>query len=134
MRSNRSSGTKPELRLRSALHRAGLRYRVQLPVPGARRRRIDVAFTRLRIAVYVDGCFWHGCPAHPFTPKRNAVYWAGKFAANRARDAATDVLLRDAGWLVLRIWEHEPVPEAAERVAAAVRQRRAALAAGAART
>lgn len=124
MRSNRSSGTGPELRLRRALHRAGLRYRVQLPVPGARRRRIDVAFTRLRIAVHVDGCFWHGCPQHPFVPKRNAAYWAGKFAANRARDAATDELLRTAGWLVLRVWEHEPVPDAVERVGRAVALRR----------
>ncbi len=127
MRSNRSSGTRPELRLRSALHRAGLRFRVQLPVPGNRRRRIDVAFPRLRIAVYLDGCFWHGCPQHPFIPKRNAAYWAAKFAANRVRDAATDALLQQAGWLVLRIWEHEPVPDAVERVLLAVRTRRAAL-------
>lgn len=103
MQSNRSAGTRPELRLRSALHRAGLRYRVQLPVPGARRRRIDVAFTRLRIAVYVDGCFWHGCVQHPFTPKRNADYWSTKFSVNSARDADTDRLLREAGWLVVRI-------------------------------
>lgn len=126
MRSNRSSGTRPEIRLRQALHRAGLRFRVQYPVPSARRRRIDVAFPRLKVAVYIDGCFWHGCPQHPFTPKRNAEYWSGKFVANRARDAETEARLELHGWVVLRVWEHEAAEAAVERVLAVVRARRAA--------
>lgn len=128
MRGNRASGTRPELQVRRALHGAGLRYRVQHPVPGNRRRRIDVAFTRLRIAVSVDGCFWHGCDVHRFRPKRNADYWHAKFAKNGQRDAATDLLLEQAGWLVLRFWEHEPVEQVLAAVVAAVTERRAALA------
>lgn len=93
---------------------------MQFPVPGHRRRRIDVAFTRLRIAVYVDGCFWHGCPVHRFVPKRNAEYWNAKFLQNRARDAATDAALVDVGCTVLRIWEHEPLEQAVDRVLDAV--------------
>lgn len=133
MRSNRASGTRPELKLRRALHAAGLRYRVQFPVPGAPRRRIDVAFTRLRIAVYLDGCFWHGCEEHPFRPKRNREYWEAKFAANRARDAATSQLLSEQGWLVLRFWEHEESHLMVRTIEQAVDARRAALHASAGR-
>lgn len=121
MRSNRSSGTRPELGVRRALHALGLRFRVQFPVPGAPRRRIDIAFTRFRIAVNIDGCFWHGCPVHRFVPKTNADYWSGKFAANRERDAATTALLQEAGWCVLRFWEHQPLDEVVATVLAAVR-------------
>lgn len=124
MRSNRASGTRPELRLRSALHRRGLRFRVQFRVPGAPRSRIDIAFTRARVAVYLDGCFWHGCPAHPFQPKRNAEYWAQKFAANRRRDADTNELLRAQGWLVLRFWDHEPLLTVVEAIEHALVKRR----------
>ena len=86
MASVRTSGTKPELELRHRLHKAGLRYRVAHPVPGRPRRTIDVAFTRRRIAVFVDGCFWHGCPLHASAPKTNAAFWAAKVAENVARD------------------------------------------------
>ena len=104
--------TAPEMALRRALHAAGLRFRVVHPVPGNRRRSIDIAFTRARLAVFVDGCFWHGCPEHGTRPKANSDWWRTKLEANRARDEDTARLLREAGWQVVRIWEHEPVDAA----------------------
>jgi DNA mismatch endonuclease (patch repair protein) len=111
--------TKPEVALRQALHKRGLRYRVQLKVPGNRRRTIDIAFTRARLAVYVDGCFWHGCPQHHVLPRANSDWWQWKVDLNRARDASTNADLREAGWQVLRIWEHTDPEEAADSVARA---------------
>lgn len=127
MRSNHASGTRPELRLRRALHARGLRFRVQVPVPGAPRRRIDVAFTRLHIAVYLDGCFWHGCVLHPFSPKRNSEYWAKKFELNTKRDADTTQILERHGWTVMRIWEHVPLDEAVATVVEVVDRERMKL-------
>ncbi len=118
----RRRDTAPEVALRSALHRSGLRYRVDFPLPGLR-RRADIAFPAARVAVFVDGCFWHGCPEHGSWPKENAPWWREKIEANRRRDRDTDARLRDAGWLPLRVWEHEPAEAAAERVAEAVRAR-----------
>lgn len=115
--------TKPELELRRALHRRGFRYRVQLKVPGNRRRTIDIAFPRLRLAVYVDGCFWHGCPEHHVRPRANNEWWTWKIERNQARDGDTDRHLQAAGWTVLRIWEHEAVDAAVEQVAEAYRLR-----------
>lgn len=115
--------TAPELLLRKELFSRGLRYRVQQPVPGNRRRRIDVAFTRRRIAVFVDGCYWHGCPDHGTAPKANSEWWQWKFARNKARDDDTNRHLEALGWLVFRIWEHENCREAADRIEAAVRSR-----------
>lgn len=89
------------------------------PIRG-QRRRADVVFPRLRVAVYVDGCFWHSCPQHATYPKNNAEWWADKLAANVARDRATDDALAAAGWQVIRIWEHEDPVAAAGRVAAAL--------------
>lgn len=100
-------GTKPEMDLRRALHATGMRFRVQVPVPGNRRRRMDVAFTKAKIAVFVDGCFWHGCPDHGPRPRRNAEWWEWKISTNQARDADTDLLLSKQGWHVVRVWEHE---------------------------
>ena len=108
--------TKPEVALRRALHRRGLRFRVQVKVPGNRRRTIDVAFTRVQLAIYVDGCFWHGCPEHHVQPKANNDWWRWKIDINRARDRDTDRVLGEAGWAVLRIWEHEDPELAATRV------------------
>jgi DNA mismatch endonuclease (patch repair protein) len=117
---NRSRDTAPERALRSELHRLGLRFRVDArPVP-AIPRRADVVLRGDRVAVFLDGCFWHGCPDHFRPPATNADYWASKIAGNRARDASTDVLLQAAGWVVVRSWEHEATPVAARRVAAAV--------------
>jgi DNA mismatch endonuclease (patch repair protein) len=117
---NRSRDTAPERALRSALHRLGLRFRVDArPVPTIA-RRADVVLRRDRVAVFLDGCFWHGCPDHFRSPATDAHYWTAKIAANRARDASTDALLEAAGWIVVRAWEHEPTPVAARRVVAAL--------------
>ena len=124
MQGNRSQDTKPELRLRSALHRIGLRYRVRLPVSvGGIRTRPDVVFTRRRVAVFVDGCFWHRCPDHATSPKANSGYWAAKLDRNVTRDRRVDAALDHAGWAVVRVWEHEPADEAATRVAAVLADR-----------
>lgn len=121
MRSNRPRDTAPERALRSAVHALGLRYRVGMrPVSGLRRTG-DLVFTRARVVVFLDGCFWHGCPAHHTIAKTNADYWADKLIRNRRRDLETDRLLADAGWIVLRVWEHENPAEAALRIAAVVR-------------
>lgn len=108
--------TKPEVALRRELHRRGLRFRVQLPVPGNRRRTIDIAFTRVKLAVFVDGCFWHGCPEHGVRPETNSEWWRWKLARNQERDADTTRLLEGAGWTVLRFWEHDTVVRAADTV------------------
>jgi DNA mismatch endonuclease, patch repair protein len=114
MAANRRRDTGPELRLRSELHRTGLRFRVDMPieVPGRRPIRPDIVFSRLRIAVFVDGCFWHGCPEHGAPPKSNTSYWIPKIAATRDRDRRADRLLAEEGWRVVRIWEHESLDDA----------------------
>jgi DNA mismatch endonuclease (patch repair protein) len=89
----------------------------------ALRREADIVFRRARVAVFVDGCFWHGCPEHATEPKRNASFWADKIDSNRLRDRETDLLLDRAGWLPIRVWEHEAPGEAADRIEIAVRDR-----------
>ncbi|MFB6695016.1 very short patch repair endonuclease [Streptomyces virginiae] len=116
-----SRDTAQEVAVRRLLHAAGLRYRVNLPVPGMRRRTIDIAFTRARIAVFLDGCFWHGCPEHATRPKANAEWWRVKLEKNVSRDLETTAHLESAGWTVLRFWEHES-PDAVARKIAASRQ------------
>ena len=111
MEGQRRRDTAPELLLRRALHAAGFRFRVHYPVPGRPRRTIDIAFTRRRLAIFIDGCFWHGCEQHGVQPKHNADWWAKKLEANRQRDAETDALLLAEGWQVLRLWEHQSVNE-----------------------
>ena len=113
--------TGPEVALRRLLHARGLRYRLHVPVPTYPRRTIDICFPRQRVAVFVDGCYWHGCPDHKGTAAHNAEWWATKLAGNRARDAETTAALRSAGWTVLRVWEHEAAETAAERVTEVVR-------------
>jgi DNA mismatch endonuclease (patch repair protein) len=116
--------TAAERALRSVLHGRGLRYRVhRRPIPELR-READIVFWTTRVAVFVDGCFWHGCPQHASWPKQNDAWWREKIERNRERDADTDRRLRDAGWCVVRVWEHEAPEEAARRVEAAVRARR----------
>lgn len=112
--------TGPELRLRRLLHAKGLRYRVDYPVLDGTRRRADIAFTRLRLAIFVDGCFWHGCPIHGTWPKRNREFWREKICTNIRRDQDTDARLADAGWEVARVWEHDDPTQAADRIAARV--------------
>lgn len=124
MRANRSRDTGPELALRRALHGRGLRFRVDhAPVPGLR-CRADVVFTRARVAVFVDGCFWHHCPEHGTIPRANGDWWQAKLRANVARDRRNDIALEAAGWHVIRTWEHEPLEAAAAKVINAVAGRR----------
>lgn len=112
----RRRDTAPELALRRALHSAGLRFRVDFPLPAIPRRRADVAFTRVELAVFVDGCFWHDCPQHGTRPKVRAAWWAAKLRQNVERDRDTNARLADAGWTALRFWEHEEMTQAAIEV------------------
>lgn len=123
MRRNGRRDTRPEIALRAVLHRRGLRFRKDLPlrVPG-RLVRPDVIFTRARLAVFVDGCFWHCCPIHGNQPRANSDYWRPKLARNVDRDRAVDSALTAAGWHVLRAWEHEAPELVADRVEDALRQ------------
>ncbi|MFE7326552.1 very short patch repair endonuclease [Streptomyces sp. NPDC057565] len=127
MTANKGADTKPELLLRSALHRKGLRYRVGIrPIPELR-RTADVVFTKAKVAVFVDGCFWHGCPEHYRPSKQNSEAWSKKIKDNRDRDAATTSALKDQGWVVLRFWEHEDLELAAGEIKATVERRKAEL-------
>ncbi|MEV6895835.1 very short patch repair endonuclease [Amycolatopsis sp. NPDC051372] len=127
MSKQKSRDTGIEIALRKILHAAGFRYRVhRRPVKGVR-READLVFGPARVAVFVDGCFWHGCPDHATWPKNNADFWRTKIETNRRRDADTDTRLHDAGWLAVRIWEHEAVDTAADRVIAAVSERRSKI-------
>ncbi|WP_162910257.1 very short patch repair endonuclease [Azohydromonas sediminis] len=112
----RQRGTDVEIELRRALHALGLRYRLQVPLPRKPRRVADIVFIGARVAVFVDGCFWHGCPLHATWPKENAGFWRAKIEANRARDADTTRRLRELGWEVIRVWSHEDPVEAARLI------------------
>ena len=112
MQLQRTRDTAPEMAVRRLLHRRGLRYRVDRPPLPGLRRRADLVFGPSRVAVFIDGCFWHGCPEHGTRPRANSDWWSTKLAANHARDEDTDRLLREAGWQVVRIWEHESVEDA----------------------
>lgn len=122
MRGNRSRDTRPELAVRRRLHALGLRYRVSYrPVPDLR-RTADIAFPRQRVAIFIDGCYWHSCPEHGTKAARNADYWSTKLASNAARDADTNARLREAGWTVARYWEHEDPDAVAADIRALVTQ------------
>lgn len=110
-----------ERELRSALHHQGLRFRIHYAIPGTK-RSIDIAFTRWRLAVFCDGCFWHGCPIHATTPKTNQEWWKDKIATNKARDLDTDSRLTSDGWTVLRIWEHVSVDDAVSLIRSQLQQ------------
>lgn len=124
MLANRRKDTSPELAVRRRIHAAGLRYRVDFPADATdRRRRADIVFTRAKVVVFIDGCFWHGCPEHFIAPKSNADYWGPKIARNMERDRTSTARLRNAGWRVLRFWEHEDPDDVAPRIIEAVRPR-----------
>ncbi|MBI2377929.1 MAG: very short patch repair endonuclease [Deltaproteobacteria bacterium] len=123
----RQKDTSAESALRRELHARGIRYRVQVPVLTKPRRVADVAFGGLRVAVFVDGCFWHGCPAHATWPKQNAEFWRAKIETNMARDHDTDERLRVDGWKVIRVWAHEDPKLAARRIAQILERRRERL-------
>jgi DNA mismatch endonuclease, patch repair protein len=120
----RQKNTSAEAALRRELHARGLRYRIHVPVLTKSRRVADIAFRGLRVAVFVDGCFWHGCPVHGTWPKQNAEFWRAKIEANMARDKNTDERLRAEGWKVIRVWAHEEPNVAAGRVAHIIERRR----------
>lgn len=127
MRANRARDTHPELALRRAVHALGLRYLVSVrPLPAVR-RTADLVFTRAKVAVFLDGCFWHGCPEHHRLAARNREYWSGKVRRNQERDRETGRLLDEAGWLVIRVWEHEDPQEAATLIAQVIATRRKSL-------
>ncbi|MEJ6543542.1 very short patch repair endonuclease [Brachybacterium paraconglomeratum] len=122
MRANRRRDTSAELAVRRRLHAIGLRYRVDHPAdPTDRRRRANIVFTRARVAVFIDGCFWHGCPEHYVEPRRNVDYWRPKIARNIERDLESTKRLETAGWSMLRFWEHEDPVVVAAVIAGAVR-------------
>ncbi len=124
MRNVRTSGSDVELRLRRELYRRGLRYRVNLP---GRPGTPDVVFTRAKVAVFVDGCFWHCCPLHGSQPKTNESWWRRKLDANVERDRRKDAELEDLGWLPVHVWEHEDSSEAASRIYELWSTRRASI-------
>jgi DNA mismatch endonuclease (patch repair protein) len=122
MKGNKSRDTRPEVVLRSALHRRGLRFRKDYRISTTSRTcRVDIAFTRQRLAVFVDGCFWHGCPEHGRTPRKNPDYWHAKLRRNVERDHETNEALTIAGWRVVRLWEHEPLDVAVRTIEAALK-------------
>jgi DNA mismatch endonuclease, patch repair protein len=122
MQSNRRTDTKPELVLRRALHCRGLRFRKDFPIRlDGLCARPDVVFTRAKVAVFQDGCWWHGCSEHGMRPKRNADFWSQKFDETIERDRRVTAALTNAGWTVIRVWEHEPIADATERIERAVR-------------
>jgi DNA mismatch endonuclease (patch repair protein) len=125
MSRQRRRDTAPEVALRRELHARGHRYRLGRPVPGAPRRTIDIAFTASKVAVFVDGCFWHACPMHGTAPRANSGWWAAKLEQNTRRDRETDEQLRGLGWTVVRVWEHEAVSEAIAKIELALQSRRA---------
>jgi DNA mismatch endonuclease (patch repair protein) len=124
--------TKPEMALRRELHGLGLRYRIERKILPGVQRRADVAFIGARVAVFVDGCFWHSCPLHATRPKANADWWSEKLARNVTRDRDTDRQLEAAGWTVVRMWEHEDPAAVARQIKLLVERRRAARTAGSA--
>jgi DNA mismatch endonuclease (patch repair protein) len=127
MQANRGRNTRLELALGSALHRRGLRFwKHRRPIAGLR-SEADFVFPRLRLAIFVDGCFWHGCPDHATWPTSNAEFWKTKIEGNRSRDKRTDSVLAKAGWTVVRFWEHQPIEEMAAAVGGVVRSARGAM-------
>lgn len=121
MSRQRAKDTAIEVALRKALHRMGLRFRIHLRPIKEVRREADIVFTRAQVAIFVDGCFWHGCPTHATWPKNNQEFWREKIEGNRRRDTDTDEKLSDRGWTVVRVWEHESTESAADRIAALIK-------------
>lgn len=116
MRANRGRDTQPEMRIRRLLHSQNMRYRVNYSVPGLARRTIDIAFVGRRVAVFIDGCFWHGCPEHYNKPQANADFWSEKRVRNVERDRETTEHLESLGWTVFRFWTHEAPVTVATRI------------------
>lgn len=128
MRANKGVDTGPELKLRSLVHKAGLRYAIDVRPEHEINRRADMVFRSAKVAVFVNGCFWHGCPKHYVLPKTNRRFWSEKVNRNRQRDRETKRLLRQRGWKVLTLWEHQDFSLPAAKIAREVRFRRKPLA------
>lgn len=125
MRGNRKFDTRPEAAVRSAAHGLGLRFRKhERPIPSLN-CAADIVFRHERVAVFVDGCYWHGCPEHGTRPRTNSAYWSAKIARNMERDTRNDAVLVEAGWLAVRVWEHEDPEQAARQIRDLVHHRRA---------
>ncbi len=123
MKAAKPRDTAPEKALRSALHRKGLRFRIDQKPIKELNRKADIVFRSAKVAVFVDGCFWHGCPIHGTQAKANAEFWRHKIKQNQARDVETNLLLIKAGWKVIRVWEHENPEKAAENIYKSVHRR-----------
>ncbi len=124
MRATGQRDTVPEVALRKELHRRGLRFRLHRSMRELSRSKPDVTFVSAKLAVYVDGCFWHSCPIHASQPRANSAWWLAKLAANVTRDRRIDEELRAGGWRVVRVWEHEDPIEAADRIESLIRSSR----------
>lgn len=124
MQGNRGRDTRPEMAVRRLVHAQGLRYRVNARPEGDLRRTADLLFSRGKVAVFIDGCYWHRCPTHFTMPATNADFWSEKITRNQERDIETKSILEERGWLVLRFWEHTQASVVADQVGAAVRDRR----------
>lgn len=116
MRANRGRNTGPEMRIRQGLHALGYRYRVDVRPVRELNRRADIVFYNRRLAIFVDGCFWHGCPEHHVSSKTNEHYWSAKVTTNMSRDVDTNIQLEAKGWRVLRVWEHETASQALRQI------------------
>jgi DNA mismatch endonuclease, patch repair protein len=127
MRASKQRDTAIEIALRSELHARNLRFRLHHKLPELR-GAIDIAFPRSRVAIFVDGCFWHFCPVHKTIPKANREWWLNKLKTNRARDQKISRRLIKSGWIVFRVWEHENMRQVAKRIEPLVRSRSASLA------
>lgn len=125
MKAAKTRDTAPEIALRSELHRRGLRYRIDVRPVKELNRRADIVFRSAKVAIFVDGCFWHGCPKHGTQAKTNAEFWQNKIKRNQARDAETNQLLKRAGWKVIRVWEHENTKKVSEKIQKIVMERKA---------
>jgi DNA mismatch endonuclease (patch repair protein) len=123
MRRQRRRDTKPEMQVRRLLHAAGVRFRVDVKLESDLRVRGDIVWHGRKVVVFMDGCFWHGCPTHATQPKANAAWWRAKLAANIIRDVQTDAELAGRGWTVLRYWEHEAPADVVTDIVSVVRPR-----------
>lgn len=116
MRAAKPRDTAPEKALRSVLHSKGLRFRIDQKPNKKLNRKADIVFRSVKVAVFVDGCFWHGCPIHGTQAKANAEFWKNKIEQNQARDLDTNKQLKKAGWRVVRVWEHEDSEKASQKI------------------
>ena len=117
MKANKRANTKPEVLIRTHLHRAGYRFRKDFNIKiNGKNYRPDIAFTKQKVAIFIDGCFWHLCPIHGHIPKTNIHYWEPKLKKNSERDKNSNKVLRKAGWKVVRVWEHVSIKEAANSI------------------